>query len=261
MSRFAPCQFFNTLGEHRLGPRMGYHFRHNLGVRTHLRRQFRKYRVGASSIYAEGQWVQVLDKESIQRTLDADSKHRGLPFLPYQWIHCGEIYRVQKIIRSMLDDEGIFRPIARTVLLENVDCSSNPAGQGCGRGCPLMFRDEWLKPAAPATTVVPALNGLPGRYACVRSAQEIQATLDSKGKRDGLAFMPEMYRWTDRRFRVTRSIEKTFEFEKYVTPRGGVFILDGLYCSGAILGRAGLCERTCSVLWHKDWLTFENTPA
>ena len=249
---FEPCQFFNTLGEHPLSRRLSFRLLGNLGIRTHLRRMFKPYKIGRASQFTEGQWVQVLDKESIARTLDAQSRLRGLVFVPYQWSYCEGIYRVQKVVQCIIDDEGVFRPVSRTVLLENVVCSPT---EGCGRNCPLLFRDDWLKPAsAPAVQASLPPGPNTGDYMRVRSAQEIRASLDRQGKRDGLMFMPEMFRWTGMRFRVARRIPLVWEFGTYLPPKPPVYILDGLNCSGAALGQRGPCDRGCSIRWHGDWL-------
>ena len=214
------CQCFNVLGEHTLRRRAWYGLRRNLGIRTHLRRHFGRFRIGESSQYAEGQWVQVRDRERIQSTLDAQSRLRGLLFLPFQWAYCGGVYRVQKVLRRMLDDESIFRPVSRTILLEGVFCSGPSGTDGCGRRCPLMFRDEWVKPAtAPATP--PSLDAGTGAFVRVRSAREIRSSLDWQGKSDGLMFMPEMYRWVGMRFRVARQLQSVFECEGAALLWGG----------------------------------------
>src|SRR5690242_9462848 len=111
MCLIEPCQRFNVLTEHPVWRRARYGLRNNLGIRSHLRRLFGRYRIGESSRYTEGQWVQVLDREGIQRTLDAQSRHRGLLFLPYQWAFCGGVYQVKKIVRCLLDDERVSRPV------------------------------------------------------------------------------------------------------------------------------------------------------
>src|SRR5438067_1201750 len=80
----------------------------------------------------------------------------------------------------MLDDSGVFRPISRTVLLEGVNCGGIDGSHGCGKECPLMFRDEWLVPAA---APVQSAERAAGSLVRVRSEQEIRATLDWLGKR------------------------------------------------------------------------------
>jgi hypothetical protein len=251
--RSEPCQAFNIIGKHPIWMRswLGY------GVRAHILRLFKRprKRLGAPSKFAEDEWVQVRDLASIERTLDAERKLRGLEFLSYQAAYCGGTFRVQRVVRRIIDDHRLFRPVSRTVLLEGVTCTS-PAthGEGCGRGCPLMFRDEWLTPAPPGPAPKRAASPDPGRFVRIRSVDEIRRTLDWRRKRDGVSFMPEMYQWAGRRVRVLQQVETVREFGKAVPPIRPVYILDGLHCSGAALGRREVCDRACPILWHTDWL-------
>src|SRR5258708_2073567 len=209
-----PCQRLNLIGRHTWSRIVWFRFRQNFGFRTQLRKTFGQTRLGDASRYSVGHWVRVQDQETIKRTLDTQSRLRGLLFLPYQWAYCRKVYRVQRVVRSLIDDEGIFRPVSRTILLEGVTCPSEPGEEGCGRDCPLMFRDEWVEPAEAPADVAPAPEVEPENgtvYVRVRSAQEIKASLDGNGKREGLLFMPEMYHWAGMRFRVARKISAVFE--------------------------------------------------
>lgn len=246
------CQHFNIVGVHPLKWRAVHDIRMNLGLRSNARRIFWSPASGEPSQYSVGDWVQVLEKETIQPTLDARSRTRGLTFLAYQWDFCGGVYRVQKVMRRIIDDDGIFRPVSRTILLEGVDCGGLSGRSGCGRHCPLMFRDEWVKPAeAPALRPRPLATGL---YVRVRSADEIRATLDWQGKRDGLTFMPEMYQWAGKRCRVAKKLESVVESGQQARTRVPLYVLEGLQCTGAVLGRKAPCDRACSIVWHEDWL-------
>jgi hypothetical protein len=109
-----------------------------------------------------------------------------------------------------MDDSRRMRPISRSVLLDTVPCSGPDGGHGCGRDCPLMFRDEWLEEAPPPPEVTAAPDE-GGRYASVRSAEEIGASLDGASTRNGLMFMPEMLGHAGRRFRIRRKVERVFD--------------------------------------------------
>jgi hypothetical protein len=247
------CQQFNVLGCHPLQHLAWQGVRRNFGLRQNLRKAFAPLApMGAPSQYAEGQWVQVLDADDIKRTLDARSRTRGLLFLEYQWPYCGGVFRVQSVMRRMIDDHGFLRPVSRTVLLEGIDCGGISGANGCGRRCPIMYRDEWLRPAqppAPAATLASAV------YRRVRPLAEIRATLDWQGKRDGLMFMPEMTRWAGQRFRLARTVQRVFELGRDTSTARTFYILDGLHCSGDVLRGKGPCHRACSILWHGDWLS------
>lgn len=257
-----PCQRLNILGDHPLKRRVAVLFHTVAHLHRSLVRRFSSPVLGKPSRFAEGQWVGVLDQESVRRTLDSKSRLRGLVFVQWQWPFCGGVYQVEKVMRRIIDDQGTFRPISGTVLLRGVDCGGTSGTEGCGRRCPLMFRDEWLRPAS-APIVSRTNTAIFGEYACVRSVEEIHTSLDRWGKRDGLLFMPEMAKWTEKRFRVARLTTKVYEhdgtkYAGYISTRFPVYILEGLNCSGAVLGSRGPCDRLCPILWHEDWLRFEN---
>jgi hypothetical protein len=259
---FEPCQRLNILGAHPLLRRADVVLRHTFPGLGSFRRQIPRRLLGDPSRFSEGQWVQVLDRESIQRTLNADSKLRGLTFIPAQWDFCGGTHQVEKVMRRIVDDQGTFRPVSGTVLLKGVDCGGPSGNGGCGRRCPLMFRDEWLK-EAPSPAAHKGRTTSDKIYRRVRSAEEIRGTLDRHGKKDGLMFMPEMFQWAGMRFPVAHQVTSVFEFDGtkhqgYVPARFAVYILEGLACSGAVLGSNGPCHRRCSILWHKDWLIDDN---
>lgn len=118
-----------------------------------------------------------------------------------------------------------------------------------------MFRDEWLEEVAPPEQL--AAPGEPRLYATVRSAKEIKRGLDGDDSRSGLMFMPEMFQHVNRRFAIFRKVETVFEGGRYLPVSPPLYILDGLHCSGAILGSDGPCDRGCRLLWHPDWLCLE----
>lgn len=155
-----------------------------------------------------------------------------------------------------MDDSRRMRPISRSILLDTVSCSGPNGGQGCGRDCPLMFRDEWLEEAPPPPETNAALEA-GGRYAWVRSAEEITANLDSASERNGVMFMPEMFRHTGRRFRIRRKVEQVLDGACWVPASEPVYLLEGLHCAGSAIGEDGPCDRGCRLLWHQDWLRLE----
>jgi len=255
-----PCQRLCIVGEHTLRWRGWFIYRSAFDIKRYLSQRARLSLVGEPSRYAEGDWVQVLNEVEIKMKLDSRSRTRGLEFINHQWYSCGGVYRVEKVMRRIVDDHGRYRPISQTVLLEGVDCGGPSGTGGCGRRCPLMFRDEWLKPAA--TPKTPAVfNNLTDSFVRIRSVEEIRSSLDPQGKRDGLMFMPEMYQWAGKKFRVATQVtslyESVFEYEGYAPVQSPVYILEGLHCSGKVLGPKGPCDRRCFILWHKDWLTPE----
>ncbi|HEY0615375.1 MAG TPA: hypothetical protein VGC96_12065 [Candidatus Elarobacter sp.] len=207
---------------------------------------------GKASKFAAGDFVRVRDAEAIRATLDEHDALRGLVFTPAQWESCGKTFRIETVVRRMMDDVGRMRAISRTVALENVMCDGPHGDHGCGRACPLLFRDEWLEPSAPELAEKPVYP----RYARVKPADEILATLDRNGLRDGLMFAPEMTRYAGGRFPVYKRVTHA-STTAWRRASAETYVLAGVRCLGESLGRDGPCHRGCGLLWHKDWLEFD----
>jgi hypothetical protein len=252
------CQHFDLVGKHNALHCAWFYARTNYGIRTNIQRRSSIPPLGKASRFSEGEWVQVRSASSIKATLDTGSRLRGLVFLPYQWPYCDGIFRVHRVMRRIVDDRGVWRAVSGTVLLEGVDCGGASGNAGCGRKCPLMFRDEWLQPASAPRQEAREDAAI---YARVRSTEEILLGLDGNGKRDGLTFLPQMYRCAGGRFKVAKVINSVIECERTVPTQRPTYILDGLHCAGAILGQQARCDRACSILWHPDWLTLEDGAA
>ncbi|MGB2714043.1 MAG: hypothetical protein WBC51_07685 [Vicinamibacterales bacterium] len=92
-----------------------------------------------------------------------------------------------------------------------------------------------------------------GDWVEVRSQQEILATLDQKGQLDGMPFMPEMFAFCGRRFRVFARAHKTCDTVNDYKGRkleDSVHLAD-LRCDG---GAHGGCEAGCLIFWKTAWL-------
>lgn len=255
------CQRADIIGAHTLVERIRGRLRQGLGIKSGILRALRpppaRDPLGAPSAFAPGSWVRVKDEPALRELLDARDRTRGLLFTQAQWGTAGEVLQVTKHVRRMRDDHGRYRPISRTVLLDGVDCggrSAEPAG--CGRRCPMMYRDEWLEPAAPPPRG--PTPPTPGPHARVRDLAEIRAGLDLLGRRDGLTFMPEMADYAGRRFPIASRLTKVFEYDRWIEPRAAIYILAGLHCTGAVVGDKGPCDRACALMWHEDWLIVES---
>ncbi len=92
-----------------------------------------------------------------------------------------------------------------------------------------------------------------GELVEVRSQGEILATLDERGRLDGLPFMPEMLQYCGGRFRVYRRAIKAcdtigntgmYRMERAVH-------LEGLRCDG---GAHDGCQAACMIYWKEAWL-------
>lgn len=243
--------------------------RNRLRLRTRWRNWLRKLRqgppvpgprLGKPSRFPAGAWVRVRSPDGVFATLDQRKTLRGLLWGWQQWPSCGTVHRVLKPVRRMMDDAFQVRAISGTVILDTVPCSGPQGNHGCGRDCPMMFRDEWLEevPAPPPPAAAPRDGD--AAYATVRSAAEIVATLDRHRECQGLMFMPEMYAYAGQRFRVRRRVDWVLDGGARVPVTAPIYLLEGLHCGGEILGAEGPCDRACRLLWHQDWLLMEEPP-
>jgi len=89
----------------------------------------------------------------------------------------------------------------------------------------------------------------------VRSVDEIRATLDERGKHDGLKFMQPMWQYCGRRFRVLKQVRRILdEHDHEMRKVRNTVVLDGAICHGqGIRGREG-CDRSCFFFWKEAWL-------
>jgi len=252
------CQRDDVVGRHTLVESTVGRVERGLGIKSGLsralgRRAPEQARFGRESSFPVGSWVRVRDAEQIRVTLDAAERLRGLSFVPAQWQSCGNAYRVARHVRR-IRERGRWRPISATVLLEGLTCAGHgPEPMGCGRHCPLWFRDEWLEPAEAARQEPHGPSRL--RRVRVRSLEEIRAGLDLLGRRDGVSFVPEMAAHAEKRFQALACIDRVFEYDAWVPARRPLWILQGVGCSGQL--EQGPCDRQCPLLWHEDWLSFE----
>jgi hypothetical protein len=225
-----------------------------------LRRALRRRRarlgeragLGAASRFAAGEFVRVKDATAVRATLDGENALRGLAFTNVQWAYCGKTFRVDAVVRRIMNDEGVMRRAGRTVSLAGVTCGGPAHDGGCGRACPLLFRDEWLEPSS-AELAEPVVYE---QYVRIRPLSEILAGLDRDGRRDGVMFASEMGRFAGARLPVLRTVQP-IAATRWRRAGAEWFILAGIRCSGAVLGGEGPCDRGCGLLWHRDWLEFE----
>lgn len=215
---------------------------------------------GSPSRYHRGDWVRVRTAEEIRATLDRDDRCRGLYFTDAQWTFCGQTYRVETVVRRMLDDDDHMRTISRAVTLAQVTCDGLDGTTGCGQACALLWKDEWLEPSSGRDARTPPPAGV---HATVRSTGEIGATLDATGRLDGVAPTAQMLALAGQRFAVARRLDLPRIRERPWKHQAGDdwFILQGVRCNGEILGAGGPCHRTCAVFWHRSWLHLDPDPA
>src|SRR5690606_15918944 len=86
----------------------------------------------------------------------------------------------------------------------------------------------------------------------VRSKEEILRTLDKRGCMDGLPFMPQMFNYCGRRFRVYKRAHKTCDT---IAGTGGRRLEAGVHLDLRCDGRAyGGCQAACLLFWKEAWL-------
>jgi hypothetical protein len=92
-----------------------------------------------------------------------------------------------------------------------------------------------------------------GDWVEVRSKDDILATLDKSGRLEGLPFMPQMFKWCGKQFKVYKRAHKTCDtvsgdYVGRLLPNG--IHLD-LRCDGAAYEG---CQAACLIFWKEAWL-------
>jgi hypothetical protein len=115
-----------------------------------------------------------------------------------------------------------------------------------------------VRNSIPFTT--PTWRPRAGDWVVVKSAEEIFATLDERGRLDVLPFMPEMLKFCGRRMRVAKVAHKTCDTK---CKTGGRWVADCVHledsrCDGA--AHDG-CQAQCNLFWKTAWLRRADAPA
>src|SRR5262245_45015436 len=89
-------------------------------------------------------------------------------------------------------------------------------------------------------------------YVEVRSKEEILATLDEHGQLEGLPFMPEMFEFCGKQYRVFKRAHKTCDPPNGLCGRKMLRAvhLEGIRCTGAAHGG---CQAQCLIFWKEAW--------
>ena len=92
-----------------------------------------------------------------------------------------------------------------------------------------------------------------GEWVQVRSKEEILLTLDENGRSEGLPFMPEMFEFCGKQFRVLKRAHKTCDPPNGLQGRRMLHAvhLDELRCAGEAHGG---CQARCLIFWKEAWL-------
>jgi hypothetical protein len=99
-----------------------------------------------------GDWVRVRSAAEIARTLDKNSKNKGLWFDRDMLKHCGSVRRVRGRVEKIIDIHTSAMIPMKTpcIVLEDVHYSGEFQGFGEQHDY-LYWREAWLEPTAPAT--------------------------------------------------------------------------------------------------------------
>jgi hypothetical protein len=93
-----------------------------------------------------------------------------------------------------------------------------------------------------------------GDWVEVRSKEEILATLDKNGRLQELPFMPQMFEYCGKRFRIFKRAHKTCDTVNPVAGRrvpGGIHL--DLRCDGKAYGG---CQASCLIFWKEPGRPF-----
>lgn len=99
---------------------------------------------------------------------------------------------------------------------------------------------------------IPELKLRAGDWVEVLSKEEILCTLDTKGRLEELPFMPQMFQYCGRRFRVFKRAHKTCDT---VNQTGGRRLSNAVHLELRCDGEAyGGCQAACLIFWREAWL-------
>lgn len=106
------------------------------------------------------------------------------------------------------------------------------------------------------STPVERLDLRPGELVQVKSRKEIYTTLDTASKNRGLYYDVEMWRFSERVFRVLRRVDQIVNEKngRMIKLPNGCVILDGVYCSGERSIHRLFCQRSIYSYWREIWL-------
>jgi hypothetical protein len=95
-----------------------------------------------------GVLVRVRSNDEIEKMLDDHEKYRGCRFINEMYDHCGNTYRVLKIIDNFYDEaKKQMCKCKDTVILEGVVCSGRQRlySMSCDRQCFFFWHTAWLE--------------------------------------------------------------------------------------------------------------------
>lgn len=103
----------------------------------------------------------------------------------------------------------------------------------------------------------------PGDLVEIRSPKEIEATLNDKGKNQGLWFDREMLPYCGGRYRIRSRVRRLIDERegRLIELKTVCFTLEGVICSGDLSARRWLCPREIHSYWRESWLKRVEAPS
>jgi hypothetical protein len=85
---------------------------------------------------------------------------------------------------------------------------------------------------------------------------EIEKTLNSDGKTQGLWFMPGMKKYCGMQAKVLRKVNYIFDERAWGMVKCGnnVYLIENMFCTGEGMFDKEGCDRCCFFFWHAAWL-------
>jgi hypothetical protein len=100
-----------------------------------------------------GDWVEVLRRDEIARTLDGNRQCGGLEFLEGMARYCGKRLRVRREVRMLYDEcqRRMLRVRRPRYILDSAVCDGQGMydKEGCDRSCFYFWDGRWLKRSDP----------------------------------------------------------------------------------------------------------------
>ncbi len=204
-----------------------------------------------------GDWVEVLTKEEILRTLDSDGQVDGLPFMPEMLAFCGKRFQVYKRAHKTCDT--VFpvrgRRVADAVHLQT-RCDGSAHG-GCQASCLLFWKLAWLKPASAPK------NAADSSFSPAVTDGDLQAKTQILDPKDGL---PQYICQATRLPYATTTLnwwELGQYFEDYTSGNAslGQILSGAIYMAALSISRAGIgVGRPIRWFWDKFYRLWNGAP-
>lgn len=90
----------------------------------------------------------------------------------------------------------------------------------------------------------------------IRNAEEIRQTLDGDSMLEGCLMTVQMFGYCGKSrkiLRVVRNIFDEYKYRMYVAVPT-MYILEDLICDGRVHEFDHICNHSCYLMWHEEWL-------